>query len=198
MTTRIDRRFAQTRDEGRPALVTFVTAGDPDYDTSLAIITALPEAGADVIEIGVPFSDPMADGPAVQASGQRALRAGQTLRKTLAMVRAFRERDRDTPIVLMGYYNPIYAYGSDRLPRRRKGRRGRRADRGRPAARGRRRALHAGDRRAASISSGWRPRPRTTSGFPPSSPIPRASSTTSRSSASPAPPRPTPRGWSRR
>ena len=92
MTTRIDRRFAALKDEGRPALVTFVTAGDPDYDTSLAIIKALPKAGADVIEIGMPFSDPMADGPAIQASGQRALKGGQTLVKTLAMVRRLPRR----------------------------------------------------------------------------------------------------------
>jgi tryptophan synthase alpha chain len=112
-TTRIDRRFAALKDEGRPALVTFVTAGDPDYDTSLAIVKALPKAGADIIELGMPFSDPMADGPAIQASGLRALKAGQTLRKTLQMVRTFRATDNDTPIVLMGYYNPIYAYGND-------------------------------------------------------------------------------------
>jgi len=114
-TTRIDRRFAALKDEGRPALVTFVTAGDPDYDTSLAIVKALPKAGADVIELGMPFSDPMADGPAIQASGLRALRAGQTLKKTLELVRSFRAGDNDTPIVLMGYYNPIYAYGNERF-----------------------------------------------------------------------------------
>lgn len=114
-TSRIDRRFAALKDEGRAALVTFVTAGDPDYDTSLRIVEALPAAGADVIELGMPFSDPMADGPAIQASGLRALRAGQTMAKTLQLVRAFRERDNDTPIVLMGYYNPIYAYGNDRF-----------------------------------------------------------------------------------
>jgi tryptophan synthase alpha chain len=114
-SSRIDRRFAALKAEGRPALVTFVTAGDPDHDTSLAIIKALPAAGADVIEMGMPFSDPMADGPAVQASGQRALKAGQTLKKTLAMVKAFRAGDAETPIVLMGYYNPIYSYGNDRF-----------------------------------------------------------------------------------
>jgi tryptophan synthase alpha chain len=114
-TTRIDRRFAALKDEGRPALVTFVTAGDPDYDTSLAIVKALPKAGADVIELGMPFSDPMADGPAIQASGLRALKAGQTLKKTLQMVRSFRATDNDTPIVLMGYYNPIYSYGNERF-----------------------------------------------------------------------------------
>jgi tryptophan synthase alpha chain len=115
MTTRIDRRFATLKEEGRPALVTFTTAGDPDHDTSLAIIRALPKAGADVIEIGMPFSDPMADGPAIQASGQRALNGGQTLKKTLAMVRSFRQGDADTPIILMGYYNPIYSYGNARF-----------------------------------------------------------------------------------
>ena len=115
MTTRIDRRFASLRRDGRPALVTFITAGDPDYDTSLAILDALPAAGADVVELGMPFSDPMAEGPPIQMSSQRALRAGQTMVKTLTMVRSFRERDDETPIVLMGYYNPIYAYGNQRF-----------------------------------------------------------------------------------
>jgi tryptophan synthase alpha chain len=115
MQTRIDRRFAALRKAARPALVTFVTAGDPDYDTSLALIRALPAAGADVIEIGMPFSDPMADGPAIQAAGLRALKGGQTMAKTLAMVRDFRASDPDTPIVLMGYYNPIYIYGNERF-----------------------------------------------------------------------------------
>ena len=114
-STRIDRRFATLKKEGRPALVTFVTAGDPDHDTSLAIIKALPRAGADVIELGMPFSDPMADGPAIQASGQRALKSGQTLKRTLAMVGQFRAIDPDTPIILMGYYNPIYSYGNERF-----------------------------------------------------------------------------------
>ncbi|MCW5697036.1 MAG: tryptophan synthase subunit alpha [Bauldia sp.] len=112
-TSRIDRRFVACAAEGRAALVTFVSAGDPDYDTSLAILEALPGAGADVIELGMPFSDPMAEGPPIQRSSQRALRAGQTMAKTLAMVRAFRAGDRDTPIVLMGYYNPIYSYGNE-------------------------------------------------------------------------------------
>ena len=111
MSTRIDRRFAALKAEGRAALVTFITAGDPDYDTSLEIITGLPEAGADVIELGMPFTDPMADGPAIQAAGLRALKAGQTMKKTLQLVRDFRKADQDTPIVLMGYYNPIYVYG---------------------------------------------------------------------------------------
>ena len=115
MTTRIDRRFAALKQEGRSALVTFLMSGDPDYDTSLAIIKALPAAGADVIELGMPFTDPMADGPAIQAAGLRALRGGQTLKKTLAMVTAFRGSDDTTPIVLMGYYNPIYIYGVDRF-----------------------------------------------------------------------------------
>jgi tryptophan synthase alpha chain len=111
MTTRIDRRFAALNAQRRAALVTFVMAGDPDAATSLAIVKALPGAGADVIEVGMPFTDPMADGPAIQAAGLRALRGGQTLRKTLALVRDFRAGDADTPVVLMGYYNPIYVYG---------------------------------------------------------------------------------------
>jgi tryptophan synthase alpha chain len=114
-TTRIDKRFAQLKAQGRAALVTFLTAGDPDAETSLALIKALPKAGADVIELGMPFTDPMADGPAIQASSQRALRAGQTMKKTLAMVRAFRKTDDATPIVLMGYYNPIYVFGVERF-----------------------------------------------------------------------------------
>ncbi len=108
--TRIDRRFAALRTEGRAALVTFVTAGDPDLDTSRRILFGLPAAGADIIELGMPFSDPMADGPAIQASSLRALEAGQDMKKTLALVREFRARDQTTPIVLMGYYNPIYIY----------------------------------------------------------------------------------------
>jgi tryptophan synthase alpha chain len=115
MTTRIDTRFAALKRDGRAALVTFFTAGDPDSETTLAILRALPKAGADVIELGMPFTDPMADGPAIQASSQRALKAGQTLRKTLDTVRAFRKDDDATPIVLMGYYNPIYIYGVDRF-----------------------------------------------------------------------------------
>ena len=111
--TRIDRRFAALKRDGRPAFVAFVTAGDPDYETSKAILLGLPDAGADVIEIGMPFSDPMADGPAVQASSVRALKAGQTMKRTLQLVREFRAKDKDTPIVLMGYYNPIYVYPVD-------------------------------------------------------------------------------------
>ncbi len=108
---RIPLRFEACAREGRAALVTFVTAGDPDFETASAILAALPAAGADVIELGVPFTDPMADGVPVQLAGQRALKAGQTLRKTLAMVAGFREAGHDTPVILMGYYNPIYAYG---------------------------------------------------------------------------------------
>jgi len=115
MTTRIEKRFASLKDEGRPALVTFVMSGDPDYETSMAIIKALPQAGADIIELGMPFTDPMADGPSIQAAGVRALKAGQTLKKTLAMVREFRKSEANTPIVLMGYYNPIYIYGVDKF-----------------------------------------------------------------------------------
>jgi tryptophan synthase alpha chain len=113
MASRIEQRFAACKAENRPALVTFVMAGDPDLDTAQEILEALPGAGADVIELGMPFSDPMADGPGVQAAGQRALKAGQTLRKTLGMVSAFRRKDATTPLVLMGYYNPIYIYGVD-------------------------------------------------------------------------------------
>ena len=113
MMTRIDRRFAALKAEGRAGLVTFVTAGDPDYDTSLKILKALPGAGADIIELGMPFSDPMAEGPPIQMASQRALHAGQTMVKTLEMVRAFRAGDGETPIVLMGYYNPIYSYGNE-------------------------------------------------------------------------------------
>jgi tryptophan synthase alpha chain len=111
MTTRIEKRFAALKQEGRAALVTFTMAGDPDTETSLAIMKALPNSGADVIELGMPFTDPMADGPSIQAAGQRALKAGQRMTKTLQMVRDFRAGDDATPIVLMGYYNPIYIYG---------------------------------------------------------------------------------------
>jgi tryptophan synthase alpha chain len=113
--TRIDRRFAELKAKGRAALVTFLTAGDPDCETSLAILHALPAAGADVIELGMPFSDPMADGPAIQLSSQRALKSGQTMARTLDMVRVFRKAEDTAPIVLMGYYNPIYIYGVDRF-----------------------------------------------------------------------------------
>lgn len=112
---RIQARFQACASEGRAALVTFITAGDPDFGTSSAILAALPAAGADLIELGVPFTDPMADGIPVQLAGQRALHAGQTLKKTLAMVAEFRAKGHDTPIVLMGYYNPIYIYGVERF-----------------------------------------------------------------------------------
>jgi tryptophan synthase alpha chain len=115
MTTRIEARFAALKREGRAALVTFLTAGDPDPATSLEILRALPQAGADMIELGMPFTDPMADGPAIQASSLRALKAGQNMQKTLAMVAEFRQADAATPIVLMGYYNPIYIYGVARF-----------------------------------------------------------------------------------
>ncbi|MUZ72344.1 tryptophan synthase subunit alpha [Agrobacterium vitis] len=115
MTQRMDKRFADLKDEGRPALVTYFMGGDPDFETSLAIMKALPQAGADVIELGMPFSDPMADGPAIQMAGQRALKAGQTLVKTLDMAREFRKGDQATPIVMMGYYNPIYVYGVEKF-----------------------------------------------------------------------------------
>ena len=117
MTTRIDKRFSELRSEGRAALVTFLMCGDPDLDTSLQLIRALPAAGADVIEIGMPFTDPMADGPSIQAAGLRALKAGGTMVRTLDVVRAFRRDNDTTPIVLMGYYNPIYVYGVERFLR---------------------------------------------------------------------------------
>jgi tryptophan synthase alpha chain len=115
VTTRIDARFAELAKQGRSAFVTFLMAGDPDPATSLDIIKALPKAGADVIELGMPFTDPMADGPSIQAAGLRALKAGMTLKKTLEMVRGFRKDDNTTPLVLMGYYNPIYIYGVDKF-----------------------------------------------------------------------------------
>jgi tryptophan synthase alpha chain len=114
-TTRIDTRFAALKGQGRAGLVTFTMAGDPDPATSLAILKSLPQAGADVIELGMPFSDPMSDGPTIQAAGQRALKNGQTLKKTLETVRAFRAGDDVTPLVLMGYFNPIYVYGVERF-----------------------------------------------------------------------------------
>ena len=115
MDTRITRRFAALKAEGRAALVTFTMAGDPDGSASLDILRALPAAGADLIELGMPFTDPMADGPAIQAAGLRALDAGMTLTATLAMVEAFRDGDQETPIILMGYYNPIYIHGVERF-----------------------------------------------------------------------------------
>ncbi len=115
MSTRIERRFADLREAGRAGFVTFVTAGDPDPSTSARIVEGLPAAGADVIELGMPFTDPMADGPAIQAASLRALEAGMTLAKTLELVRRFRAKNRTTPLVLMGYFNPIFAYGVDRF-----------------------------------------------------------------------------------
>jgi tryptophan synthase alpha chain len=115
MTTRIDARFAELKKQGRSAFITFVMAGDPDPMTSLEIIKALPGAGSDLIEVGMPFTDPMADGPSIQAAGLRALKAGMTLKKTLAVVREFRKGDDATPLVLMGYYNPIFIYGVDQF-----------------------------------------------------------------------------------
>lgn len=115
MTTRIDTKFAVLKSENRPGLITYFMGGDPDYETALSIMKALPSAGADIIELGMPFSDPMADGPAIQAAGLRALQGGQTLAKTLQMAQDFRRTDNDTPIVLMGYYNPIYIYGVEQF-----------------------------------------------------------------------------------
>jgi len=113
VSTRVDARFEKLKKEGRAGFVAFITAGDPDVETSFEILKGLPGAGADIIELGMPFTDPMADGPSVQASSLRALNAGQTMIKTLDLVRRFRKGDNDTPIVLMGYYNPIYHYGVD-------------------------------------------------------------------------------------
>ena len=115
MTVRMDKRFADLKAEGRPALVTYFMGGDPDYETSLGIMKALPEAGSDIIELGMPFSDPMADGPAIQLAGQRALKGGQTLKKTLQLAADFRKANDATPIVMMGYYNPIYIYGVEKF-----------------------------------------------------------------------------------
>lgn len=115
MTARMDKKFAELKAEGRPALITYFMGGDPDFETSLAIMKALPEAGADVIELGMPFSDPMADGPAIQMAGQRALKSGQTLKKTLQLAREFRKGNQHTPIVMMGYYNPIYVFGVEKF-----------------------------------------------------------------------------------
>jgi tryptophan synthase alpha chain len=113
--TRLDRKFAALKTDGRKAFVAFITAGDPDPETSFSILSGLPAAGADIIELGMPFTDPMADGPAIQAASQRALSAGQTLEKTLAMVARFRAENDTTPVVLMGYYNPIFIYGVERF-----------------------------------------------------------------------------------
>jgi tryptophan synthase alpha chain len=115
MTTRIANRFAALKAKGRAGLVTFLIAGDPDFETSLKIIEGLPAAGADIIEFGMPFTDPMADGPAIQAAGLRSLHGGHNMKKTLKLVKAFRVKDKTTPIVLMGYYNPIYVYGVDKF-----------------------------------------------------------------------------------
>ena len=113
--TRIDAKFAALKEQGKKAFVAYVMAGDPDYDTSLEVVKGLPDAGVDVIELWLPFTDPMADGPTIQAAGQRALDGGMTLQRTLDLARAFRETDSTTPIVLMGYYNPIYSRGVDRF-----------------------------------------------------------------------------------
>src|SRR3954451_14676363 len=115
MTSRIEARFAKCRLDGRAALVTYVMAGDPDPETSLAILKGLPKAGGDIVEFGLPFTDPMADGPAIQAAGLRALKAGQDTAKTLDLIRRFREEDAETPVILMGYFNPLYVYGVDRF-----------------------------------------------------------------------------------
>ncbi len=113
--SRLAKRFADLKAAGKTGFVSYISAGDPEPETSFAILQGLPGAGADIIELGVPFTDPAADGPAVQAAGQRALKAGSSMRKVLAMVRRFREQDKETPIVLMGYYNPIYIYGAEKF-----------------------------------------------------------------------------------
>src|SRR5919107_1410032 len=115
MTARIEARFERCRGEGRAALVTYVMAGDPDPETSLQILKSLPKAGADIVEFGLPFTDPMADGPAIQAAGLRALRVGQDTVRTLDLIRRFRAENADTPVILMGYFNPIFVYGVDRF-----------------------------------------------------------------------------------
>jgi len=109
--TRIDAKFADLKAKGKKAFVSYIMAGDPDFDASLAVMRGLPEAGVDVIELGLPFTDPMADGPTIQLAGQRALESGMTLKRTLEMATEFRKADNTTPIVLMGYYNPIYSMG---------------------------------------------------------------------------------------
>ncbi|MCY3880485.1 MAG: tryptophan synthase subunit alpha [Rhodobacteraceae bacterium] len=113
--TRLDTRFAALKASRRKAFVAYIMAGDPDFETSLSVLRGLPDAGVDIIELGIPFTDPMADGPTIQLAGQRALAGGQTLHKTLSMVRAFREQDNETPIVLMGYYNPIHNIGAGKF-----------------------------------------------------------------------------------
>ena len=187
MTTRIEARFARCRAENRAALVTYVMAGDPDPETSLAMLKALPKAGADIVELGLPFTDPMADGPAIQAAGLRALKAGQTTgedaRARAPLPRGRRRHARDPD----GLLQPDLRLRGRALPRRREERRRRRADRRRPAARGGRRALPAGARRPASPSSASRRRRPTTSACRRCSRTRPASSTTSRSPASPAP-----------
>jgi tryptophan synthase alpha chain len=144
MTTRIESRFAALKDEGRPALMTYVMGGDPDMETSLGIMKALATWGADLIELGMPFSDPMADGPSIQAAARRSLQGGQTLAKTLKLVERFREVDQDTPIILMGYYNPDLHLWCGRVFGRSAAGRCGRLDCGRSAAGNRRRALPAG------------------------------------------------------
>ncbi len=191
MTTRIDSKFAELRKEGRAALVTFITAGDPDYKTSLKIIAGLPAAGADVIEFGMPFTDPMADGPAIQAGGLRALKAGATMKKTLSLVKDFRKTDDTTPVVLMGYYNPIYVYGVERFLRDAKAAG---ADGlivvDLPPEEDDELCLPAMEA-AISTSSAWQRRPPMTSAPPRCSRTPAVSSIMFRCSASPAPRRPT-------
>ena len=192
---RLERRFAALREAGRAGLVTYIMGGDPDADASQAILDGLPGAGADIIELGMAFSDPMADGPTIQAAGLRALKAGQTLPRTLAMLARFREADTETPVVLMGYYNPIHSFGVERFAHRGRRRRCRRTDHRRSAPRG-----SAGVDRA---SGPGRPAPdhadRAHDRRGPSpgraGPMAAASSIMSRSPASPARARPTRPRW---
>ena len=113
--SRLEAKFSELRSQNRAGFVAFITAGDPDYDTSLAILKGLPDQGVDIIELGMPFTDPSADGPAIDRAAQRALKGGMSLTKTITMVREFRKSDQSTPIILMGYFNPLLAYGIERF-----------------------------------------------------------------------------------
>ena len=184
--SRIAARFGELKKQNRAAFIAFISAGDPDYATSLEIFKGLPAAGADIIELGMPFTDPMAEGPAIQASSLRALQAGQTMAKTLQMVREFRKQDTDTPVVLMGYYNPVYAYGVENF-----------ATEARAAGVDgliivdlppeEDTELRGPATRPASTSYAWPPRRRTKRACRWCSMAPRASSITFRSWGSPAP-----------
>ena len=193
--SRIERRFAALQEEGRAGLVTYLTAGDPDPDTSARLFAGLATAGADLIEIGMPFSDPMADGLVIQEAGQRALKQGMNLPRTLALVRELRRADDDDPDRADGVLQPDLPLRSGELRAGCRRRRGRRGNRRRSAAGGGCRADRAGAQQWASISCASRPRPATQTACPTSSSTPAASSITSRSPASPVPARPMPRVW---